>query len=394
MDLMTNDELSAIFRPTGLQIDWKHLIITVLTPSGLPLIVPNQLVMRLGTSTEERISNLNDYLFVTFQKKKDYLQCSQLIPLRGTVDVEIAGKLLAKSKYNPIELLLIGLGYKPTKEVARLFTPRILTYFRGFDGKPLHVAQFTLPETAKTNFGIRSETLFNWKYIPEPPTLARLILDARQGILGEVFLRNGIVFDEFDKWVVDTQDRRATFDSILTGMEQGKWERGVSSQGIRVPDVPRLIPLMFFGNLGDFTKLRGIMDLCTRAWFVNIFTVRLRHDVSALADRLAVIDICFEKIPIMDYLTHTVLPDSVIRGIIKLLQAKVTKCDVSQLKGRLRRHSNNVYSIMNTFTKIEPETADAIVSGTFDWDALIREEPEASEMFPERDQTYPSYPEE
>jgi hypothetical protein len=59
---------------------------------------------------------------------------------------------------------------------------------------------------------------------------------ASNGVLGEVFLHSGIVFDEFDKWDLGTSDRRMTFDAILTGREQGKWPRGVSAMDVRPPD--------------------------------------------------------------------------------------------------------------------------------------------------------------
>ncbi|RLG72879.1 MAG: hypothetical protein DRO23_09800 [Thermoprotei archaeon] len=385
MDLMFKDEMSAIFRPTGILIDWRGMTISVYTPSQLQIIIPNQQLEALGNSTEERVQNLNDYLYVKFRKRERALVADLVIPLRGKVEEGIAKEILNNTNYTTLEVILMGLGYKPHPAVKRLFTPRIISWFKGFDGKPLHVAQFTLPETAKTSFGLRCETLFNWKYIPEPPTLARLILDARQGILGEVFLRNGIVFDEFDKWDLGSPDRRYTFDSILTGMEQGKWERGVSALGVRVPDVPRLIPLVFFGNLGDFAKVYGVTKYCVRAWFTQIFTARFQHDVSALADRIAVIDACFKRIPIMDYLTYKVLPDSVIRGIVKVLQEDVKPCNVSNLKGRLKRHADNLYAVMSTFTKVTPELVDSIVSGTFEWDKIIEQLPQQKEeKLPER----------
>jgi len=378
MDLLFQQKLACICRPNGVTIDWKTLVLTLYTPSGLGIILPLRLLETLGGTTEERLTNLSDYLHVTFSKRTSdgnvYLSADTVVPLRGKVSEDIAKELIDSGEYSPYELLLVSLGYKPTREVKRLFLPRILTWFKGFDGKPIHIAQFTLPESGKTSFAIRTETLFNWKYIPEPPTLARLILDARQGILGEVFLRNGIVFDEFDKWNLETADRRYTFDSILTGMEQGKWERGVSALGVRVPDIPRLIPILFFGNLGDFQKLYGAVTYNTRAWFNTIYTARLTHDVRALCDRLAMVDACFKEIRIMDYLTYKVLPDSIIRGLVAVLQREIKPVDVSKLRGRLKRHSDNLYALMSTmFKNILPETVDQMVIGTYDFDASMEE---------------------
>jgi hypothetical protein len=368
MQLLFGKEIEAIYRPTGVQIDWQNITISTYTPSGLSIVIPNKFLATLGTTIEQQLTNLNDYLYIKFGKQDNTLVANTVVPLRGKIETEVGKEILEQSALKPLEIIIAGLGYKITEPVARLFTPRIISWFKGFDGKPMHIAQFTLPETAKTHWSIRNETLFNWRYIPEPPTLARLILDARQGILGEVFLRNGIVFDEFDKWNLETADRRYTFDSILTGMEQGKWVRGVSALGVRAPDITRLVPIVFFGNLGDFQKLYGVMQLCTRAWFTEVYSRRLTHDVAALADRIAIIDACFVKVPIMDSLTHQVLPDSILRGVVAELQSQVKEHKDSALRGRLKRHSDNLAAIMSTFTTIAPETADAIVAGTYDWD--------------------------
>jgi hypothetical protein len=373
MDLMFAEEMACIYRPIGLRIDYVNMVISTLTPSGLEIVIPNIYLNTLGSTTEERIANLNDYLYVRFRKTQEGLIADAVVPLRGTVSEAIAKELLEKSTFSPLELLLIGLGYKPTQEMKRLFLPRILAWFKGFDGRPMHVCQFTLPESGKTTFGLRSETLFNWRYLAEPPTLARLVLDARSGVLGEVFLRNGITFDEFDKWTLDTADRRYTFDSILTGMEQGKWERGVSAMGVRTPDVSRLIPIVFFGNLGDFEKLYGMTQYNTRAFFNTIYTARLTQDVRPLSDRLSVIDACYIKINVMDYLTGKVLPDGVIRGILSLLQKDVKPCNISKLGGRAKRHADNIYAILGTMMHVTPELADQLASGSLNLDTYLKQ---------------------
>ena len=372
MDLIMKNKISALFRPVGIMIDWKNIVVAVVMPSGGIVVIPLRLVEYLGADTEERIANLSDYLYITMNKIEDNLVAETVLPLRGKIENEIAHEVITGSRYTPLELIIMGLGYEPAKEVKRLFLPRIVTWFKGFDGKPMYVAQFTPPETGKTTFAIRNETLWNWGYIPEPPTLARLILNAQMGILGEVFQRNGIVFDEFEKWDLATQDRQYSFYALLTGMEQGKWTRGVSARGIRPPDIPRFISILFFGNMGDFQKYEGVRPYVARAIFVNIFTQRFRQDTSALADRLCIIDTCFDKIPIMDYLTYRVLPDAVLRGITSEVQRNVKPCNVSKLRGRLRRHSNNLYAILTAlgFT-ITGKDADNMVIGIYDWSGLM-----------------------
>jgi hypothetical protein len=385
MQLLLHREISIIFRPTGVQIDWKNVSISVFTPSGLSVNISPQQLRALGVDIQQQLNNLNDYLYCTVNQAENTLIATELTPLRGTIETGVAKEIMETTEMTWIDLLVTGLGYNPKSEIKRLFLPRLMTWFKGFDGKPMHMAQFTLPETAKTHWAIRNETLFNWRYIPEPPTLARLILDARMGILGELFISNGIIFDEFDKWNLENADRRYTFDAILTGMEQGKWTRGVSALGVRAPDVVRLIPLVFFGNLGDFAKLYGIMTYCTRAWFTEIYTKRLTHDVSALADRIAWIDVCFTRIPVMDSLNHKILPDSIVRGIVANIQSNVKPTNGSCLKGRLKRHSDNLFAILSNLMNVTPEISDAMVAGLYDLDKMEIHHIEKPSEAPRRD---------
>jgi len=380
MDLMFRSEMECVFRPVGLLIDWKTVSIYVHTPSGLNIYIPAKLLEMLGDTTEKRIENLNDYLHIRFKKEGSDLVATSVLPLRGKIMNDIATEILENTSYQPIDVLVIGLGYEPNNEVKRLFCPRLLSWFKGFDGRPLHIAQFTPPESGKTSFGLRCETLFNWRYIAEPPTLARLVLDARTGVLGEVFLRNGLVFDEFDKWDVSTADRQHTFYTILTGMEQGKWTRGVSAMGVRAPDIPRFIPVFFFGNIGDWQKYNGVKPWVSRAIFNTIYQQRMGQDVSALCDRIAWIDVCYREIKIMDYLTYKVLPDGVIRGLVEHIQRNVKPVEVSALRGRLGRHANNVYAVLSQLLrKVVPEKVDAVVSGVVTLDEALKSERKAEE---------------
>jgi len=372
LELFSHDRLEAVFRPVGVAVDWQRLRISVYTPSGLELQLPTKLLDELGASTEERVRNLNDYLYVEFKKAGKQLVIEKIHPLRGKVSTDVAREILRETSFTPLEVLVIGLGYVPAPEVQRLFLPRLLTWFRGWDGRPIHVAQFTLPDTAKTSWAIRCETLWNWRYIPEPPTLARLVLDARAGVLGEVFLRDGLVFDEFDKWDLTQPDRRHAWDALLTGMEQGRWERGVSAQGLRVPETPRLIPVVFFGNLGRLAQLHGLVEYNARAMFNTVYSGQLGFDVTPLTDRLAVIDACYTQIRITGYLTYRVLPDSVMRGLVQLLQEQVRPVGRSQLHGRLKRHADNVAAILQVLKPgLSQEWVDRLVEGRLELDEEI-----------------------
>ncbi len=76
---------------------------------------------------------------------------------------------------------------------------RSLTLYK-VAGNAIHAFELSLPNTGKTTFGIRNQFAFNWAYVDEVPSYARLIMDARNGALGLVFRSNGVFIDEIDKY--------------------------------------------------------------------------------------------------------------------------------------------------------------------------------------------------
>ena len=350
--MRSKGELYALFRPKQVTFDLRSNEIVLNTPSGLFLKLPFELVNEY--SIEEVVDILNDYIIVKF-KKGEYT-VTDFTPLRANIDKDTAKEIL--EKIDGLTALTVGLGYEDNKLVKRLLLPRIVSWFK-YLGRPLHVFQMTLPESGKTYFGIKSEVLFNYEYIPEAPTLARLVWDSRFHQLGTVFLRDGLVFDEFDKWISKRERIQEVMGVLLTGMEQGRWTRGISTAQMTTSGY-RFIPVLIFSNI-LVTRLNG-EDLR------RVLTTRLSdlYDANMMpfVDRLALIDLCLHEIRISQYVTYKYLPDSVIRGIITLLNDELDVTDVSGLSGRLNKYSNGLYTVFTTLgVKVKPEDIDDLVLG-------------------------------
>lgn len=266
---MIEKDLSAIFRPRMVSFDLKNRVITITSPSGLELKTDMQI---FPVQEPERICEvLRDYVMVEFDSR---LQVYNLTALRGDVNRDVAGEILGE--VSPLEALVTGLGYRFCRETARLLLPRLLVWFK-YMSKPIHVFQQTKPNTGKTQFGLRSETLLNYEYINEVPSLARLVFDASAKTLGAVFLSEGVVFDEVNRWTCDTDKLRKMLSVLQTGMEQGKWTRGVTFASVSF-EAYRHIPFLFMSNEIIHGKpFGGVRVALVRRWSDMVADLSLIH---------------------------------------------------------------------------------------------------------------------
>ncbi|MEM2446681.1 MAG: hypothetical protein QW734_08495 [Candidatus Bathyarchaeia archaeon] len=350
---MLERDLKAIFKPRMIGFDLRNNVIHITMPSNITVAV--DMKMFPVANPEQICDILRDYILVEFDNR---LHVYNLTPLRGNVATDIAGEILADT--TPIEALILGLGYRFCRETVRLLLPRLLTWFK-YLSKPIHVFQQTRPNTGKTQFGLRSETLLNYEYINEVPSLARLVFDGNAKALGAVFLSEGIILDEVNRWTADTDKLRKMLSVLQTGMEQGKWTRGVTLASISF-DTYRHIPFLFLSNEIIHGKPFGGNRLALAKQWSDM----VGDDMSPIVDRLFIVDICHEEIPITEYLTYKYLPDSIMRGIVKIVQDNVKKQGDSALKGRQKKQSEAVCAVCKALglDLIEQPLADMIVEGT------------------------------
>lgn len=341
----------AIFRPSSIQFDFKSYVIVITSPSRIEYFLPFGTVENLPNDLI--VLMLSDYMYIEFDSERTV---HKFEPLRATVDVKAAREII--QHVDPYTAIVRGLGYIDNPAVKRILLPRVLSWFR-VEGMPINIVQLTHPNTAKTTFGLRSGTLWNWEYINETPTLARLIVDASSGALGVVHMRNGIVFDEVDKWIGHKERMEVLLSVLNTGLEQHVWTRGISAKGIDAT-IRKPLPLVIFGNLPFGTVPLGILRKSVAAWFTDVFGVNCYQFI----ERFALVDTSKAQINANETVSFKVLPDSIIRGICSLVQDNVSYVEVSHNTGRMKQHANNVYAVLTALGfPVQPEQVDSYVRG-------------------------------
>lgn len=248
---------------------------------------------------------------------------------------DIADKLL--SQYAPVDILIAGMGYQVKPDVARVLIPRLLPLIK--TPYPIHVWQFTRPNTAKTHIGVTYMLYFNWFYSTSLPSKAGLLYDARTGTYGYALTSDGLVFDEVDKWSVTKIVNEEFLTYMPTLMEQGIVVRPTTRRTF-IGVIERRIPVMYLGNIPDiYGNDNSRVTICN-------FVMGWGDRTCALVDRVAICDVNRDYTYITDYLTNRMLPESVIRAVVELINKDVKVSDKSSLSGRLRRHANMVASAL------------------------------------------------
>jgi len=369
--LALNGEATLILKPDG--------IITTAN-GGVKLVTRGGSVLKgrledFGNTPEEIANNLRDWMLLTINKR---FIIKDVEVLAGHVNTKAAEEIL--SELRPIDALLLGFGILPNDTTRRLFLPRFIPLF-SYDGRPVHVLQFTQPDAGKTEYAVRLEAVFNFRHFTEFPSAAKLIADARTGSLGAVFTSKGITIDEFDK--VNKQRFEAVYDVFLTGLEQGVWRRGSQTVKMQSLEGNANIPFIFFGNTTNEAVNTFEFAENTRHEVENIINVRLDFNIRPFLHRLAIVDVVNEYIPISRYLNTDengvvgVYPDSVIRGIVALIQRRIKTKYLDEnafVQGRLRRNAEAVYNITNALLNedFDEDVISQIVAGELSVKALFK----------------------
>jgi hypothetical protein len=303
---------------------------------------PDEILMRLRTNNIWRVGRRQSGAYV-------------LASVRSIVPTEeefrLANKLL--ELYNPLELIVRGMGYEATSDVYKLMIPRIMAL--AVDELPFHVVQLTPPESGKTYFGIWAMKYAGWFYTTSPPTPAGMFYDARSGVYGFAIISNGVIFDEVDKWNPMYVQQTSILTYLPTFLENGVVVRPTSrlhTLGV----VERMVNTVWFGNYGvgyEFEK-----DPVQRIF------VSWGDNYGALIDRVTIVHVEDKPIRISQHLTNRVLPEALMYAV--LINVKGARADVnmftSRLKGRQRRHSTAIQVAgFKLGAEVPPDMADEIV---------------------------------
>lgn len=390
-ELSLESRASLILKPSSYRI-YSDGIVVITTRGGAKLVGEIEL---FGRNKREILNNIADWMYIEVSHSeqvidefgKDACKIEFIDPLKGYTNEDDAKRILDEYDLTPLEILIAGLGIKPTNETIRLFAPRLLALF-SYQDRPIHVMQFTNVETGKTEFGTRLEFIFSWTFYSEFPSVAELIYDGRTGSAGAVFTSNGIVIDEMDK--VSKAKFIEAYQPLNTGLENGLWRRGISCHGRRL-EIYRRVPFLVFGNCNQ-----GNDVLDTRLYdntrqiakeIIESTISRTREDdrtvnIYSFLDRFAICDVYSRYVPITEYLIINdhgaigVLPDSVFRGLVSVLQKKVPSMYLEsseECKGRKRRHAEAVYNVMRVLldTDLDVDIVRQVVAGNRDFGALF-----------------------
>jgi len=354
---------------TNYKIDTTRKVIRVTLANGFPCFIPLELFGNVDIET--LIDLLKLPMQITVKHVKGVLVAGELkLPtLQSAKDI---GKEIIE-EIGALNALLLAFGIMPHRITYWLFLPRLMSLFKGFKSAhqsipvhPIHILQFTEPNSGKTEFAVRASSVANYEYMGgELPTLTRLVYDARSGAIGAVGLRDGVILDEFDKKTANdlvklTTDLRA----MLTGMEQCVWSRSAGAKGI---EIRKCVNFIFFGNVPPF--LRGST---TREKIVNYYNV---SGMDALIDRITIVDMWQTPIDIAEYLIHRIMPNYILRGMIEYLQSQLKPLELEVEVGgsRAPRHALNVKSLLSVLgVKLPDDTIKNLVLGITTFDVISR----------------------
>jgi len=300
-----------------------------------------------------------ELLLITVQRQFNSYVATSIEPLIATTKEERGKELVEVAESDDIaiwEIPVLGYGYvtPSTKQlfnsnasdenlfrIAKLVNSRFMTTLK-VNGQVLHAMEMTSPNTGKTTFAIRNTYLLNWSYIVEPPSHAKLIMDARNGSLGDAFRRDGIFIDEFLK---NIREGREVIPIMLSGMSHGKWTRGKGDRD--APDIKRVIPIYFADNKYN----KSLTQQTPRSYMYNVISGVLGQSTAdALLDRIGIVITNDDPINISDYRSNYVIADSYLRGFVAYIskQASNNYKDLALFNGRRRDQANIVNAICVT----------------------------------------------
>jgi len=357
---------------SGYKIDTDKKVIRVMLSNGFICLIPLDLFGNIDIDTLIDVLRLPMQITVKHVKGVLIADNVKVPTLQSAEDI---GKEIVE-EIGALNALLIGYGIMPHKDTYFLFLPRIMALFKGFRYPhesfptfPIHVLQFTEPNTGKTHFAVRTVDIANYEYMGgELPTLTRLVYDARSGAIGTVGLRDGIILDEFDKKTANdlvklTTDLRA----LLTGMEQCVWSR---SAGAKPIEIRRCVNFVFLGNIPPYMKGGD-----SRQKIVQYYNV---SGMDALVDRITIVDIWASEINIANYVLHRIMPNYVVRGIVEYItkNLKPEEVSVDVKGGRIARHAMNIKTLLKALgVNLSDEVVAYIAQGLYTFDMLNRATP-------------------
>jgi len=284
---------SFLSRPVGYQV--KGNMIYVKYPNGVRAMVP-----LLGKTEEERVRHALKVArswHVVSLNGRGYV-VKEIMDL--TADAEAAKAVVeAVGKKRAVAM---ALGLKP-EALDGYWHRAVVLITRA------HVMELSQPATGKSTYGWYISRVLGGIVVNEPPSVAYLAGDARDGSFGAAFTSNIVVFDEIDKWAKKGESMAQTMDVLLSGMENCVWARG-AGKGL---SYSKCVSTAWFGNT-PATLTEVPRD---RAKIAELMTKLLKVNAGPLIDRISIIATEAPRFR-TDYLGDMLKP-AVVRGLSRIM---------------------------------------------------------------------------
>jgi len=214
-----------------------------------------------------------------------------------------------------------------------------------------HVMELGEPGSGKTTFGLLIEKYYGFYYTTEPPSPAALVYDGRTRTYGIVYRSEGLILDEFDKVIAKSRSRAEVneiIEILMSGMENGKWVRGVSTgtgTGAQIDE--KIIPVMIMMNATEQLVKRSETP---REYFERMLSTYKITGAKAFIERIT-LPVIKEgkgyKFNPSDA-SEVILRPAVARGVIALLREYAKQIPVPEKfsNARMQRHYSYVYRFL------------------------------------------------
>ncbi|MEM4675794.1 MAG: BREX system Lon protease-like protein BrxL [Nitrososphaerota archaeon] len=283
---------SFISRPIGYQV--KNGYIYVKYPNGVRAAVPMS-----GTTEEERIRyalKVARSWHVVALNKGGYA-VKEIMDL--SADTEAAKAVIDSVGRRRAVAMALGIKTEALDGYWHRATVLITK---------AHVMELSQPATGKSTYGWYISRVLGGIVVNEPPSVAFLAGDARDGSFGAAFTSNVIVFDEIDKWSRKGENMAQTMDVLLSGMENCVWARG-AGKGL---NYNKCVSTIWFGNTPS-----TLADIKDRAKIAELMTKIFKLNMRPLIDRISIIATEAPRFR-TDYLGDLLKP-VVVRGISRIM---------------------------------------------------------------------------
>jgi hypothetical protein len=329
---------SFLSRPVSYQVRGGYIYVKY--PNGVRAVVP-----LLGKTEEERVRHALKVArswHVVSLNGRGYV-VKEIMDL--TADIEAAKAVVeAVGKKRAVAM---ALGLKP--EALDGYWHRAMVLITR-----AHVMELSQPATGKSTYGWYISRVLGGIVVNEPPSVAFLAGDARDGSFGAAFTSNIVVFDEIDKWAKKGESMAQTMDVLLSGMENCVWARG-AGKGL---SYSKCVSTAWFGNT-PATLTEVPRD---RAKIAELMTKLLKVNAGPLIDRISVIATEAPRFR-TDYLGDMLKP-AVVRGLSRILteeaQAKWDELRQQGWDARSAWHLSVIMTLLNWVKEKEVSIDDAV----------------------------------